>query len=370
MAVTEWAEIESRVLHLQEIDSPLTPYMSSGEYSKQVSEFLESKRQTSAFARESMQGPKDSLVALSGDYGGDLINEVRRYGVVAGHLVKNRPVDIIHAHDWMTFPAGIAAKEASGLPLVVHVHALEFDRNGENASQHIYDIEHQGMSVADRILAVSQRTKNMITSRYGINPEKIDVVHNGTMPLNGSPIRAPRVLDEKLVVFLGRITTQKGPEYFIEAAALVAKHLPNVRFAMAGNGDMLPKMIEQMARLNLIDKFHFTGFLGESKRNYLLSLADAFVMTSVSEPFGLTPVEAIQHDVPVIITKQSGVAEVLRGALKVDFWDVRKTADAIIHVLTADGLAEAIVAGARADLESITWENAARKIYKVYQEIV
>jgi glycogen(starch) synthase len=304
-------------------------------------------------------------------YGANLFSEVARYSTLATRVALTEPFDVIHAHDWMTFPAALAAKQITGRPLVVHVHALEFDRSGDNIDQRVYDIERRGMHEADMVVAVSSRTRNTIIERYGVCPARVRVVHNGVMNLpDHLPIRRPPVFDEKIVVFLGRITMQKGPEYFIEAARRVALAFPNVRFVMAGIGDMLPRMIVRSAQLRLNKHFHFTGFVGEEQRAALLAQADLFVMTSVSEPFGLTPVEAAQHQVPLIIPHQSGVAEILRHAIKIDFWDIDRIADAMIHVLSNPKIAQHMASQTKADLQSATWGHAARKVRELYQEVV
>lgn len=304
-------------------------------------------------------------------YGQNLFDEVMRYGQLASRFAHAEPFDVIHAHDWMTFPAGIAAKKATGRPLVVHVHALEFDRSGENIDQRVYDIEREGMHAADLVVAVSGRTRQTVIDRYKVEPSKVRVVHNGVLDLPSHvPVRMPPVFDEKVVVFLGRITMQKGPEYFIEAAWRVVRAFPAVRFVMAGVGDMLPRMILRTAQLRLNRHFHFTGFVSEEQRASLLARADLFVMTSVSEPFGLTPIEAAQHQVPLIIPHQSGVSEVLRHAIKVDFWDTDRIADAMIHVLSNTRLAEHMANETKADIHSATWGHAAQKLRELYQEVV
>jgi glycosyltransferase involved in cell wall biosynthesis len=270
----------------------------------------------------------------------------------------------------MTYLAGIEAKRIAKAPFVAHVHALEFDRSGTNVNQRIYDVERLGMLRADRIITVSERTKATAVERYGIPASKIRVVHNGAVHAPPSPYRDAHPLGGPLVVFLGRVTMQKGPEYFLEAARLVADRLPEARFVMAGSGDMLPRMVERMAELDMLERFHFTGFVDARQRDRLLRQADLLVMPSVSEPFGIVPLEAIAQGVPVIISKQSGVAEVLRHALKIDFWDVRRTADAIIQILTSDGLKRQLREGGAEDLDGISWDKAATKVKAVYQELV
>ncbi|GAI04335.1 unnamed protein product, partial [marine sediment metagenome] len=253
---------------------------------------------------------------------------------VAAELAENEQFDIVHAHDWMTYPAGIAVSAVSGKPLIVHVHSTEFDRSGENVNQTIYDIEREGMEWAAKVIAVSYFTSNIIISRYGISGEKVEVVYNGVerngnWSLAGSGIGK----DERIVLFLGRITMQKGPEYFLQAAKKVLDVMDNVKFVMAGAGDMMHRAVEMAAELGIGQKVLFTGFLHGEDVQKIYKMADLYVMPSVSEPFGIAPLEALDNDVPVIISKQSGVSEVLTHALKVDFWDVDEIANKIIAVL-------------------------------------
>ena len=352
------------------IDSPLRPYLTATAYEAWLKGSHES---TLSFSQG--HGPEFFSIVeghtVHGHYGKNLFEEVTRFALLASSLVEAQGFDLIHAHDWMTFPAAVAAKKASGLPLVVHVHALEFDRSGENIDKRLYEIELHGMQEADLVVTVSNRTREMIIHRYGISPTKVRVLHNGVLALHpGTPVRRPKILEEKIVVFLGRITMQKGPEYFIDAAELVCRHMQNVRFVMAGEGDMLPRMILRMAEKRLNLKFHFTGFISENLRSQLLSIADLFVMTSVSEPFGLTPIEAAQHDVPVIIPHQSGVAEVMNHALKIDFWDTERIASAIIQVLSSPSLAHQMVEASRSEVQATSWKNAAKKLTRYYEEVV
>ncbi len=302
-------------------------------------------------------------------YGTDLIAEVIRYGRAAGTLARRLPFEIIHAHDWMTVPAALLARRISGKPLVLHVHSLEYDRSGEQVNREILEVEREGLRRADRIIAVSHRTKRMITERYGIDPEKITVVYNAVTREEGQKIyRTARTDGRKMVLFLGRITFQKGPDYFVEAAARVLRVLPEALFVMAGAGDMMGQMIERVGELGIGDRFHFTGFLQGEEIERIFSQSDLYVMPSVSEPFGISPLEAMMYDVPVILSRQSGVAEILKHALKVDFWDVREMAAKIIAVLTHPVLAGEMAEKAREEIRKIRWESAAERIAAVYRE--
>jgi glycogen synthase len=304
-------------------------------------------------------------------YGRDLIAEVIRYGRAAGAVARRFAFDVIHAHDWMTVPAALLARRISGKPFVLHVHSLEYDRSGENVNGEILEIEREGLEQADRLIAVSHRTKKMIVERYGISPKKISVVYNAVSRTEAQGVyRVKRTGGRKMVLFLGRITFQKGPDYFVEAAARVLRVLPDVTFVMAGAGNMKEQMIERVGELGIGDHFHFTGFLQGEEIERIFSLSDLYVMPSVSEPFGISPLEAMLYDVPVIISRQSGVAEILKHALKVDFWDVREIAGKIVAVLKYPVLAGEMAEKAREELRKIRWETAAERIAETYREMV
>lgn len=304
---------------------------------------------------------------FSGKYGKDLYAEVSRYALIASVLAKEHPHDIIHAHDWLTYPAGMAAKKISGKPLVVHVHATEFDRSGENINQYIYDIERKGMEAADRVITVSHLTRKYVIERYGIPAEKIFTVHNAVEPVDIENIRQNRGFPEKLVTFLGRITFQKGPDYFVEAAYKVYQKDPNIRFVMAGSGDMLQRMVRRVAYYRMGHKFQFAGFLKGEEVYRLFLISDVYVMPSVSEPFGISPLEAMRSNVPVIISKQSGVSEVLRYAIKVDFWDVDALADAIYALTHYNGISNMFKKYGRQEVENLKWDNSAKMVIDIYR---
>jgi glycogen(starch) synthase len=340
-------------LTLRAVQSSLRPYLNDSHY------------------RSLLTGPSGGpLLAITGNYGADLISESIRYGKVAGIIAREHSFDIIHAHDWMTVFAGIEARKASGRPFVLHIHALEFDRSGENINQDIYDIERYGMEAADQVIAVSHYTKSTIVDRYGVDPAKVAVVHNAVRQSNWTPgDRIEKDPARKVVLFLGRITFQKGPDYFIEAAARVLQALPQVTFMMAGDGDMMPRMVERVAELGIGGNFHFTGFLTGEAVEQAFADCDLYVMPSVSEPFGITPLEAMRCDVPVIISRQSGVSEILHHVLKVDFWDVAEMADKIIAVLRRPALTADMIERSREELQQIQWEGAAMKIREIYRSL-
>ena len=348
------------------INSPLRPYLAPDAYQRQMEEALRKKQQ--------MQGSnisaKEQLICGT-DYSGDVYAEVCRYAAVAAELAENEEFDVVHAHDWMTYPAGVAVAAMSGKPLIVHVHSTEFDRSGENVNQMIYDIERNGLEQADKVIAVSYFTRNIIISRYGISGEKVEVVHNGVERNgNGDWTLAESGInkDEKIVLFLGRITMQKGPEYFLQAAKRVLDVMDNVKFVMAGAGDLMHRAVEMAAELGIGHKVLFTGFLcGEDVRK-IYKMADLYVMPSVSEPFGIAPLEALDNDVPVIISKQSGVSEVLMHALKVDFWDVDEIANKIIAVLKYPPLETTLRDYGNFELRRLRWKDSAEKCAKIYEE--
>ena len=305
---------------------------------------------------------------FSGTYGSRLLEEVGSYSEVAGALAKHHSFDVIHAHDWLTYQAGIKAKEVSGKPLIVHVHATEFDRAAQ-IDPRVYLIEREGFEKADHVVAVSNWTKRILVSKYNIPETKISVVHNGIIAKKVQAVVNTPLLGKKIVTFLGRMTYQKGPQYFIEAARKVLLRFPNVHFVMAGSGDLLPAMMQRVAQLRLSSRFHFTGFLKSDLVDRIWSVSDLYVMPSVSEPFGIAPLEAIQSGVPVIISKQSGVAEVMPHAIAVDFWDVDRLANAIYNVLSHQSLSNTLRKKSKQALKQITWDAAAIKINNLYHEL-
>ncbi len=350
-----WKRIE-----YMEIGSNIIPYVSPEEFERILSqeELTKISLDSQVFSNR---------FEFSGAYGKNLLEEVSRYALVASALATGKDFDIIHAHDWLTYPAGIAAKYVSGKPLVIHVHATEFDRTGEQVNQKVYDIEKKGMEEADQIIAVSNFTRNIVIEKYGIPEDKVVTVHNAVEPTEKQKINGNSHVPEKIVTFLGRITFQKGPEYFIEAARLILERDENVRFVMAGSGDLLEKMIRRVAALKMGHRFHFTGFLRGADVDRMLAMSDVFVMPSVSEPFGIVPLEAMRSNVPVVISKQSGVSEVLKHALKVDFWDINGMADAIYGLLHYPGAQNMFEQYGRSEVESLKWEHAALKVKDVYE---
>ena len=310
---------------------------------------------------------------FTGGYGQNLMQEIANYALVGAAIAAEHQFDVIHAHDWLCYPAGIAAKHVSGKPLVIHVHATDFDRSGGDVNPTVYNIEKQGMDAADRIITVSNLTRNIVIEKYGIAPEKVVTVYNAVEPVEyGESVKNPARgnFDEKIVTFLGRITMQKGPEYFIEAANLVLKKMSNVRFVMAGSGDMMNKMIRRAARLGICDKFSFTGFLKGDDVYRMFGLSDVYVMPSVSEPFGISPLEAMQSNVPVIISRQSGVAEVLKHAVKVDFWDTHAMADAIYGILNYPALHSIFSKQGKSEVDKMKWETSAKHVRDVYYSVI
>ncbi|MEY4747152.1 MAG: D-inositol 3-phosphate glycosyltransferase [Candidatus Parcubacteria bacterium] len=316
---------------------------------------------------------------LSKIYGSDLLSEVLRYAAAGAAIAREEAFDVIYAHDWLSFGAGVEAKRASGKPLIVHVHATEFDRCGGplGVNRDVYEIEKRGMEAADVVIAVSEMTKSIITREYGIPAWKVRVVYNGideaTVPREGSGLprlRALRASGYSLVLFLGRVTLQKGPDYFLRAAKKVAERNPKVLFVLSGDGDMQEHVMRLAAELGLGGNVFFTGFLNGSDRHEVYASADLFVMPSVSEPFGITALEAMKLRTPVLISKQSGVCEVVKHALKADFWDVDEMANMILSVVGYPGLREALAENAAEEAERLTWEQAAKKVSGIVHELV
>ena len=345
------------------VDSSMVPYLAPEEFAQLVQD--DAMQQQELWCNE-----LGKRYQFSGKYGANLMEEVARYALVAATIASTYSFDVIHAHDWLTYMAGIAAKRVSGKPLVVHVHATEFDRSGENINNKVFELEQKGMQEADKVITVSHLTRNIVVQRYGIHPDKVTTVHNGVDFQGKDAQEVERGVSDKIVTFLGRITYQKGPEYFIEAAAKVLKRFPNVRFVMAGSGDMFHRSIRRVAKLGIADRFHFTGFLRGADVQKMFAYSDVYVMPSVSEPFGISPLEAMQSNVPVIISKQSGVAEVLRHAIKIDFWDVNAMADAIWGLLQYPALSQMAVRCGLEEVNTLKWDKAAMLVAQIYHEVV
>ena len=360
-------ELWEKHLVMHSVDSPLFPYATQESY-EQATRHLREKTNRSLYDTTVNR----SRLELAGGYGTNLMDEVHRYGLAVAAIAKTEEFDLIHAHDWMTYPAALLLKRLTGKPLVVHIHATEFDRSGQNKNGAVSHIEWAGMTEADVVVAVSYYTKNIVMREYGIPIEKIEVVHNAVSRSEAQQnYQVPALCQqEKRVLFMGRVTYQKGPDYFVEAARLVLNKVKGVHFIMAGSGDMLPKMVQRVAKLRMGKHFHFTGFLRGAEVDRMYAQSSLYVMPSVSEPFGIAPLEALCFDVPVLITRQSGVAEVLKHALQVDFWNVKEMANTICAVLAYPTLMQAAVANCREEIKDITWGKAATKLNTVYRALL
>lgn len=348
------------------IGSNMIPYVDPEEFH----EMVESERRLQSENLAKCIGTK---FRFSGRYGSNLMEEVAHYAMVGGTIAMEHKdeFDIIHAHDWLTYLAGIAAKELTGKPLVVHVHATSFDRGTEDQiDSRVYDIEKRGMMAADKVIAVSDLTRNIVINKYGIDPEKVVTVHNAVDFSGRENLKVERGVRDKVVTFLGRITFQKGPEYFIEAAAKVLKRTKGVRFVMAGSGDMMNRCIRHVAKLGISDRFHFTGFLRGAEVQKMFAMSDVYIMPSVSEPFGISPLEAMRSNVPAIISNQSGAAEVLKYAFKVDFWDVDAMADDIYALLKYPALADFAAREGYDEVNRLKWNIATAKLKNIYESVV
>ena len=348
------------------IGSNMIPYVDPEEFH----EMVESERRLQSENLTKCIGTK---FRFSGRYGSNLMEEVAHYAMVGGTIAMEHKdeFDIIHAHDWLTYLAGIAAKELTGKPLVVHVHATSFDRGTEDQiDSRVYDIEKRGMMAADKVIAVSDLTRNIVINKYGIDPEKVVTVHNAVDFSGRENVKVERGVRDKVVTFLGRITFQKGPEYFIEAAAKVLKRTKGVRFVMAGSGDMMNRCIRHVAKLGISDRFHFTGFLRGAEVQKMFAMSDVYIMPSVSEPFGISPLEAMCSNVPAIISNQSGAAEVLKYAFKVDFWDVDAMADDIYALLKYPALADFAAREGYDEVNRLKWNIATAKLKNIYESVV
>lgn len=305
-------------------------------------------------------------------YGHDMFDQVAYYTERVTRRSLSEEFDIIHAHDWMTYPAGVAIKHATGKPLVVHVHSLEFDRSGQGVNPRIHQIEGFGLTHADAVITVSHYTKSIVHREHGVPLDKIHVVHNGIYDLPAVRHYRAKHPDwpKHIVLFLGRVTFQKGPEYFVRAAAKVIPHIKDVLFVLAGSGDMLEGIKRLVIDLGIEDHFYFPGFVRGKAVEEMYSMADLYVMPSVSEPFGITALEAINFETPVLLSRQSGASEVLGNALKADFWDIDRMADLIINALIHDELRDELRTMAKRELKNLRWDASAVKIIEVYRNMV
>ncbi|MBI2671152.1 glycosyltransferase family 4 protein [Candidatus Woesearchaeota archaeon] len=349
---------------LKFIDSLLSPYISYEEYDKDLSKLKEELKDT-------FNTNPEHLI-----YGNNLFKEVIRYTKEAEKIAVQEDYDIIHCHDWMTFGAGIKAKRISRLsgkvkPLILHVHATEFDRTGGNPNQIIYEIEKFGMESADHIITVSNYTKNLISYKYGISKEKISVVYNG-LEANEISLNETFNLKKhyKIVLYLGRITLQKGPDWFLKVAKKVSDKNDDIKFVIAGNGDMFPRIVEESAYLGIANSVFFTNFLRGIDIDRAYEMADLYVMPSVSEPFGITALEALNKKTPIIVSKQSGVAEVINNCYKIDFWDTWKIADSIIEILHNEDLHKRLSENGYEEVKKLTWDTAADSCLEVYNKFI
>lgn len=316
-------------------------------------------------------------IEFSGRYPDNLQDEINNYSIVAGVIARQQEYDIIHAHDWLTYPAGIHAKNVSGKPLVIHVHATDFDRSRGNVNPTVYGIEKDGMDHADCIMCVSELTRQTVIYHYHQDPAKVVTMHNAVYPLSDSILQmvherreSHKDRKEKVVTFLGRITMQKGPEYFVEAASQVLQRTRNIRFCMAGSGDMMNAMIEMVAQRGIADRFHFPGFMKGKQVYEALADSDVYVMPSVSEPFGISPLEAMQCGVPSIISKQSGCAEILDKCIKTDYWDINAMSDAMYSLCTNPSLHTYLKEEGKKEVDQITWEKVGKRIYDIYNSLL
>ena len=309
---------------------------------------------------------------FAGGYPKNLHEEINNFSIIAGVVARSQEFDIIHAHDWLTFPAGVHAKQVSGKPLVIHVHATDFDRSRGNVNPTVYGVEKNGMDNADCIMCVSELTCQTVINHYHQDPAKCVAMHNAVYPLSDEILALPETKKpgEKVVTFMGRITMQKGPEYFVEAAAKVLQRTKNIRFCMAGSGDMLDEMIDLATARGITDRFHFPGFMRGRQVYECYKASDVFVMPSVSEPFGIAPLEAMQCGCPCIISHQSGCGEILDKVIKTDYWDIDAMADAMYALCTNDGLYRYLREEGIKEVAAITWDKVGQRIYDCYKRVL
>jgi len=310
----------------------------------------------------------DMPVHLTGDE--DIFAKVRQLTLRAERYAARLDYDAIHAHDWLCYPAGMIARKISGKPLVTHIHATEFDRAGGAGNERVHKIEYAGLAYADVVLAVSHYTAEMIIARYRVDTGKIRIVHNAFVITDELKNNVKRIFSGMTILFLGRITLQKGPEYFLEVARRVLRKHPEARFIVAGSGDMARKLTHQSAKMGLRNRFVFAGFLNRREVEYIIKASDIYMLPSISEPFGIAPLEAMAYGVTAVISKPSGVSEVVQNAYKLDFWDIAGMAKTINHLIENPDECREMGRKGMEEVHAIQWDDAAAKIKAAYEEVV
>ncbi len=354
----EWWE-DVKVL---EIGSFLMPYLSEAQFVKQ--QVVQKETKEKKVVVEKLEPLRKKL---KGGYGPDLFNEVAKYAIIIGEEAAKSDADVIHAHDWMTFQAGIMAKSSSGKPLVVHCHSTEFDRMGVHVNQHIYDIERKGFEAADVVVAVSHQTKELIHQHYGIKLSKIHVVHNGFFEVaSAKPVKR----NTFNVSFLGRMVGQKGPEHFVDVARELLRLDDSYRFTMAGSGHMLDELKEKVYKMNLAPYFSFPGFLNAKKLPNFFANTDVFLLTSNSDPFGIVALESVSAGVPTVLSTKAGVSEVLTHAKTFDPWDTFSIKNFISELKGDPAYLKAYTKAQSQDLKKASWERMGSEVAGIYQKIV
>jgi hypothetical protein len=307
---------------------------------------------------------RDSLIGEE-----DIFRKVQEFTMRATMMAKINDYDLIHSHDWLTYPAAMFIRKITAKPLIVHIHATEFDRSGGAGDERIHKIEFSGMSYADRVIAVSKYTAQMVMTRYRIDSGKMRIVHNAhTTNIIAKKSQEQRLFQGPTILFLGRITIQKGPDYFLDVARRVLEKHPKARFIMAGTGDMFRKLLHKSAQYRLKNRFLFTGFLNREEVETILSNTDIYMLPSVSEPFGIAPLEAMAYGIVAVISRQSGVTEVIDNAFKIDFWDVDKMSETICYLIENPEVSREIGYQGMLEVEQIRWDKAAQEIREVYRE--
>ncbi len=362
----------SKLIKTYQVDVELDPYQQLPKKEIKKEGIFNKKKKSPAPQKKTNDSTSATNAPFSFDikelYGNDLLKNTTLYTELVVEETKDMDFDVIHCHDWMTIPAGIELKKRTGKPLVVQIHSLEYDRSGPESNGLIFQIEKWGMEEADYVVPVSNYTGRIAFSRYGVNPKKLFTIRNGMEDIH--PYKKEKPFKDPLVVFVGRMTQQKAPLQFIEIAQRVLKKKPNTRFVMAGTGNLLPDTVESGAHHKTGDRIHFTGQLNRQQLFDLMAMADVYCMPSMSEPFGLTALEAVQFKVPCVISAQSGMYELLKGALFADHWNTGAFAEHIIALLSNQKLRTKCVSQATKDIESSTWENAADRALALYDKIL
>ncbi|MBN1175851.1 glycosyltransferase family 4 protein [Candidatus Woesearchaeota archaeon] len=360
-------ELKKYNLTFSRVPSLMAAYQTLEEYEQTLRTLTEQQPETITSRRRENDSTKKM-------YGENLLEEIDLFAKRVAAMIEKgafRDCDVIHAHDWTTGRAAAVAKRMLGKPMIIHCHITEINKNaGAGVTPEVYAVERENFMAADKVVAISGLIKQTLIDHYGVPEEKIELVHNGGVEMGPVKVTSHEFKgDQKIVSYMGRITGMKGPLNFIDVANLVLKHVPNTKFIIAGSGDQLQACIDKVNACGISEKVYFHGFYTRDEAELFYDLSDVFVLPSLLEPFGVTPLEAMSKDTPTVVTKQSGVSEVIDHAFKADFWDINKMASQIISLLSYPVLHETMKVNGFKEAKATTWEKPAGLCLDLYNRL-